>query len=69
MLLGRERQRGKKTKITIPENLDKNENPKKDIDLIYTGSRKRQDLLSKLRAWGPWEKVEGERQGGEQRKI
>ena len=24
------------------------------------GSRKRQDLLSKLGAWGPWERVEGE---------
>ena len=30
------------------------------IDLIYTGSRKRQDLLSKLGAWGPWETVERE---------
>ena len=24
------------------------------------GSRKRQDLLSQLGAWGPWERVEGE---------
>ena len=27
-------------------------------DLIYMGSRKRQDLLSKLGAWEPWERVE-----------
>ena len=26
------------------------------IDLIYMGSRKTQDLLSKLEAWGPWER-------------
>ena len=41
------------------------------IDLIYMGSRKRQDLLSKLGAWGPWERVEGEgnvRKGEEWRK-
>ena len=31
------------------------------MDLIYMGTRKRQDLLSKLGAWGPWERVEGER--------
>ena len=30
------------------------------MDLIYMGSRKRQDILSKLGAWGPWERVEGE---------
>ena len=30
------------------------------MDLIYMGSRKRQDLLSKLGAWGPWERVKGE---------
>ena len=35
------------------------------IDLIYMGSRKRQDLLSKVGAWGPWEKVEGEGRGKE----
>ena len=29
------------------------------------GSRKRQDLLSKLGAWGPWERVEGEGRGRE----
>ena len=29
------------------------------IYLIYMGSRKRQDLPSKLGAWGPWGKVEG----------
>ena len=28
------------------------------------GSRKRQDLLSKLGAWEPWERVEGEGRGG-----
>ena len=28
------------------------------MDLLYMGSRKRQDLLSKLGAWGPWERVE-----------
>ena len=28
------------------------------MDLIYMGSRKRQDLLGKLGAWGPWERVE-----------
>ena len=40
------------------------------IDLIYMGSRKRQALLSKLGAWGPWERVGGgERKGGEQRKM
>ena len=35
------------------------------LDLIYKGSRKRQDLLSKSGAWGPWERVEGERRGRE----
>ena len=35
------------------------------IDPIYIGSRKRQDLLSKFGAWGPWERVEGERRGRE----
>ena len=35
------------------------------IDLIYVGSRKRKDLLSKLRAWEPWEKVEEEGRGRE----
>ena len=28
------------------------------IDLIYMGSRKRKDLLSKLKAWGPWGRIE-----------
>ena len=38
--------------------------------LIYMGSRKRQDLLSKLEAWGPWKRVEGkEKERGEQRKM
>ena len=41
------------------------------IDLIYMGSKKRQDLLSKLGSWGPSGRVEGEeeRQGGEQEKM
>ena len=30
------------------------------IDLIYMGSRKRQDLLNKLGVWGLWERVEEE---------
>ena len=30
------------------------------IDLIYVGSRKRQDLVSKLGAWEPGVSVEGE---------
>ena len=34
------------------------------MDLIYMGSRKRQDVLSKLRAWGPWERVEVEEEAG-----
>ena len=43
-------------------------------DLIYMGSRKRQDLLSKLGAWGPWGPWErvgggGERKGGEWKKY
>ena len=29
------------------------------------GSRKRQDLLSKLGAWGPCERIEGEGRGKE----
>ena len=35
------------------------------IDLIYMGSRRRHDLLSKLGAWGPWERVEGKVRGRE----
>ena len=31
------------------------------MDLIYMGSRKRQDLLSKLGAWGLCGRVEGQR--------
>ena len=31
------------------------------MDLINMGSRKRQDLLSKLGTWRPWGRVEGER--------
>ena len=33
------------------------------MDLIYMGIRKRQDLPSKLGAWGPWERVEEEGRG------
>ena len=60
------KQKAKKTssQITISENLDNNEDPKRDIDVIYMGSRKRQDLLSKLGAWGPWERVEGKGKTG-----
>ena len=47
--------------ITTPENVDNNKDPKRDMDLVYMRNRKRQDLLSKLREWGSWEKVEGER--------
>lgn len=32
------------------------------IDLIYKGSRKSQDLLKKLGAWGVWGEVEGGRE-------
>ena len=39
------------------------------MDIIYMGSRKRQNLLNYLGAWGSWEKVEEGRKGGEQRKI
>ena len=28
------------------------------MELIYMGSRKRQDLLSKLEVWGSWERAE-----------
>ena len=37
------------------------------MDLIYMGSRKRQDLLSRLGAWRPWERVEGEGRRGKGR--
>ena len=30
------------------------------MDLTYMGGEKRQDLLSKLGAWGPWVEVEGD---------
>ena len=33
------------------------------MDLIYMQSRKRQDLLSKLGAWRPWERVKREQRG------
>ena len=28
------------------------------MDLTYMRSRKRQDLLSELAAWGPWRRIE-----------
>ena len=34
--------------------------------LMYMGSRKRQDLLNKLGAWGSWERVQGEERGREE---
>ena len=34
------------------------------IDLIFMGGRKRQALLSKLGAWGLWERVEGKGEEG-----
>ena len=42
------------------------------MDLIYIGSRKRLDILSKLGAWGPWERIEsvegeGRRRGAEEK--
>ena len=33
------------------------------LDLMYMGSRKRQDLLSKLGAWGPQKRIEREGRG------
>ena len=35
------------------------------INLIYMGNSKIQDLLSKLGAWGPWERVEEKGRGRE----
>ena len=35
------------------------------MDLMYMGKIKREALLSKLGAWGPWERVEGEGRGRE----
>ena len=34
-----------------------------NMDLIYVESKRRQVLLSKFGAWGPWERVEGEGRG------
>ena len=56
-------QRKNSLQFTIPENLDNRETY---MDLIYIESRKRQDLLNKLGAWGPWERVEGE---GREREV
>ena len=42
------------------------------MDLIYMGSRKRQDFSSKLGAWGPWKRVdweEKEREGNREKCI
>ena len=41
------------------------------MDLIYMGRRKREDLLSKLGAWGPWETVKrkGEEGRGAEKDI
>ena len=53
----------------MSENLDNNEDQRETyMDLIYMGSRKQQDLLSKLGAQRPWEKVEGEGRGREERR-
>ena len=47
---------------TIPENLDNNEDTKRDLHRSNShGSRKIQDLPSKLGAWGLWGRVEGRR--------
>ena len=35
------------------------------MDVIYMGSRKRQDLLSKFGAWGSWERAKREWEGRE----
>ena len=35
------------------------------MDLFYLGSSKRQDMLSKLGAWGLWDRAEGKRRGRE----
>ena len=56
--------KAKKTSLTttIPKNLETMRTLRETyIDLIYMGSRKRQDLLSKLRAWGPWGRIERKR--------
>ena len=62
--------KAKKTslQITLPENLDNNEDPKRDThgSNLHKGSRKRQDLLSKLGACGPWERIEWEGRGREE---
>ena len=41
------------------------------MDLIYMGSRKRKDFMSKLGAWEPWERVEmeGRRREGNREKY
>ena len=42
------------------------------VDLIFMGTRKRQNLMSKLGAWGPWERGEGEkrrRKGNREKRI
>ena len=60
------RHKAKKTslQLTIPENIDNSEDPKRDLHgSNLHGKRKRQDLLSKLGSWGPWERIEGEGRG------
>ena len=42
------------------------------MDLIYMENRKRQDLLSKLGAWGPWGRIErwrGEKGRGAEKNV
>ena len=56
------RHKAKKTslQITITENLDNNEDPRRNINgSNLNGSKKRQDLLSKLGAWEPWVRIKG----------
>ena len=56
----------------LRSDLDNNEDAKRDIiGLIYMGSSKRQDLLSKLGAWGPWKRVEvqGKAREGSKQKM
>ena len=54
----RHKAKKKSLQFTIPENLDNDTLRETYMNLIYMESRKRQDRLSKLGAWGPWESVE-----------
>ena len=52
---------------TIPENLDNNEDTRRDLhgsNLHGKQKAERQDLLSKLGAWGLWGRVEGRGEAG-----